>query len=45
MSASLTGSGCLRSAIHFMQGKKWIAEHKHPDPAKLADTTVDLKTL
>jgi 3-phenylpropionate/trans-cinnamate dioxygenase ferredoxin reductase subunit len=29
----------------FMTGKKWIAERKHPDPARLADTTIDLKTV
>ena len=35
----------INSPKDFMQGKKWIAEHKHPDPAQLADTAVDLKTL
>ena len=35
----------VNSARDFMTGKKWIAERKRPDPAKLADTEVDLKTL
>jgi hypothetical protein len=29
----------------FMTGKKWLAERKHPDPARLADPDVDLKSL
>jgi 3-phenylpropionate/trans-cinnamate dioxygenase ferredoxin reductase subunit len=29
----------------FMTGKKWIAERKRPDPGRLADTTIDLKTV
>ena len=29
----------------FIVGKRWIGERKHPDAAKLADTTVDLKSL
>jgi len=28
-----------------MTGKKWIAERKRPDADKLADTTIDLKTI
>jgi 3-phenylpropionate/trans-cinnamate dioxygenase ferredoxin reductase subunit len=35
----------INSAKDFMTGKKWIAERKRPDPAKLADPDVDLKTL
>ncbi len=35
----------INSPKDFMTGKKWIAERKHPDPVKLADLTVDLKTL
>jgi 3-phenylpropionate/trans-cinnamate dioxygenase ferredoxin reductase component len=35
----------INSPKDFMQGKKWIAEHKHPDPAQLADLSVDLKSL
>ncbi|HEX5650209.1 MAG TPA: FAD-dependent oxidoreductase [Steroidobacteraceae bacterium] len=35
----------VNSPKDFMTGKKWIAERKRPDPAKLADTEVDLKTL
>jgi hypothetical protein len=29
----------------FMNGKRWLAERKRPDPALLADPTVDLKTI
>ncbi len=35
----------VSSPRDFMTGKKWIAERKHPDPVKLADTGIDLKTL
>jgi 3-phenylpropionate/trans-cinnamate dioxygenase ferredoxin reductase subunit len=35
----------INSMRDFMTGKKWLAERKRPDPALLADPTVDLKTL
>jgi 3-phenylpropionate/trans-cinnamate dioxygenase ferredoxin reductase subunit len=35
----------VNSPRDFMTGKKWIAECKHPDAEKLADTTIDLKTI
>ena len=35
----------VNSMKDFMNGKKWIAERKHPDTARLADTSVDLKTI
>jgi 3-phenylpropionate/trans-cinnamate dioxygenase ferredoxin reductase subunit len=35
----------INSPKDFMQGKKWIAERKHPDPVRLADLSVDLKSL
>jgi 3-phenylpropionate/trans-cinnamate dioxygenase ferredoxin reductase subunit len=35
----------VNSPRDFMAGKRWIAERKHPDAAKLGDTAVDLKTL
>jgi 3-phenylpropionate/trans-cinnamate dioxygenase ferredoxin reductase subunit len=35
----------INSPKDFMQGKKWIAERKHPNPAQLADLSVDLKSL
>jgi 3-phenylpropionate/trans-cinnamate dioxygenase ferredoxin reductase subunit len=35
----------VNSPRDFMTGRKWIAEIKHPDIAKLADPTIDLKTL
>jgi len=35
----------VNSPRDFMTGKRWIAEHKHPDPARLADPTCDLKSI
>jgi len=35
----------VNSPRDFMTGKRWIAERKHPDAAKLGDTSIDLKTL
>jgi 3-phenylpropionate/trans-cinnamate dioxygenase ferredoxin reductase subunit len=35
----------VNSMKDFMNGKKWIAERKHPDTARLADPSVDLKTI
>ena len=35
----------VNSMRDFMTGKKWIAERKHPDPERLADTSVELKTI
>jgi len=35
----------VNSPRDFMTGKRWIAEHKHPDPAKLADPGCDLKSI
>jgi 3-phenylpropionate/trans-cinnamate dioxygenase ferredoxin reductase subunit len=35
----------VSSPKDFMTGKKWIAERRHPDPVKLADAGLDLKTL
>ena len=35
----------VNSPRDFMTGKRWIAERKHPDPAKLADITCDLKSI
>jgi 3-phenylpropionate/trans-cinnamate dioxygenase ferredoxin reductase subunit len=35
----------VNSPRDFMTGKKWIAERRHPDPAKLADPAIDIKTL
>jgi 3-phenylpropionate/trans-cinnamate dioxygenase ferredoxin reductase subunit len=35
----------INSMRDFMTGKRWLAERKRPDPAQLADPTVDLKTL
>jgi len=35
----------VNSMKDFMNGKKWIAERKHPDTTLLADPSVDLKTI
>ena len=35
----------VNSPKDFMTGKKWIAEHKRPDPVRLADPSTDLKSL
>jgi 3-phenylpropionate/trans-cinnamate dioxygenase ferredoxin reductase subunit len=35
----------VNSPRDFMTGKKWIAERKHLDAARLADTSIDLKTI
>jgi 3-phenylpropionate/trans-cinnamate dioxygenase ferredoxin reductase subunit len=35
----------VNSPKDFMTAKRWIAERKRPDPAKLADPAIDLKTL
>jgi 3-phenylpropionate/trans-cinnamate dioxygenase ferredoxin reductase component len=35
----------VNSMKDFMNGKKWIAERKRPDPARLADLSIDLKTI
>jgi 3-phenylpropionate/trans-cinnamate dioxygenase ferredoxin reductase subunit len=35
----------INSMRDFMNGKKWLAERKRPDPDKLADPNVDLKTF
>jgi 3-phenylpropionate/trans-cinnamate dioxygenase ferredoxin reductase component len=35
----------VNSMRDFMNGKRWIAERKRPDPDLLADGSVDLKTI
>jgi 3-phenylpropionate/trans-cinnamate dioxygenase ferredoxin reductase subunit len=35
----------INSMRDFMTGKKWIADHKRPDPQRLAHPDVDLKSL
>jgi len=44
-SLGLLAVDAVNSPRDFMTGKKWIAERKHPDPARLADTSLDLKTI
>jgi 3-phenylpropionate/trans-cinnamate dioxygenase ferredoxin reductase subunit len=41
----LVAVDAVNSPRDFMTGRRWIAERKRPDPAKLADATLDLKTL
>lgn len=35
----------VSSQKDFMTGKRWLAERRHPDPARLADPGTDLKSL
>jgi 3-phenylpropionate/trans-cinnamate dioxygenase ferredoxin reductase subunit len=35
----------ISSPKDFMPANNWIGEHKRPDPARLADLSVDLKTI
>jgi 3-phenylpropionate/trans-cinnamate dioxygenase ferredoxin reductase subunit len=35
----------VNSPRDFMTGRRWIAERKRPDPTKLADATLDLKSF
>ena len=45
---SLAGAKALdavNSPKDFMSGRRWIAERRHPDPKKLADPGVDLKSF
>ena len=35
----------INSMRDFMTGKRWLAERKRPDPARLADPSADLKTI
>ncbi|MGI9246929.1 MAG: NAD(P)/FAD-dependent oxidoreductase [Steroidobacteraceae bacterium] len=35
----------INSPKDFMNGRKWIAERKRPDAAKLADPAIDIKTI
>jgi 3-phenylpropionate/trans-cinnamate dioxygenase ferredoxin reductase subunit len=44
-SGELLAVDAVNSPKDFMTGKKWIAERKRPDPARLADPATDLKTL
>jgi 3-phenylpropionate/trans-cinnamate dioxygenase ferredoxin reductase subunit len=41
----LLAAEVVNRAPEFVQARKWLAERKRPDPAKLADAGVDLKTL
>jgi len=41
----LVAVDAINSMRDFMTGKRWIAEHKRPDPEKLADSSLDLKTI
>jgi 3-phenylpropionate/trans-cinnamate dioxygenase ferredoxin reductase subunit len=41
----LVAVDAVNSPRDFMTGKRWIAARKQPDPAKLADTACDLKSI
>ena len=43
--SELLAVDAINSMRDFMTGKRWLAERKRPDPALLADPTVDLKTI
>jgi 3-phenylpropionate/trans-cinnamate dioxygenase ferredoxin reductase subunit len=45
LQGELLAVDAVNSPRDFMSGRKWIAERRRPDPAKLADLAVDLKTL
>jgi 3-phenylpropionate/trans-cinnamate dioxygenase ferredoxin reductase subunit len=44
-SGELIAVDAVNSMRDFMTGKKWIAERRRPDPARLADVNEDLKSL
>jgi 3-phenylpropionate/trans-cinnamate dioxygenase ferredoxin reductase subunit len=41
----LVAVDAINSPKDFMSGRRWIAERRQPDPARLADVALDLKTL
>jgi 3-phenylpropionate/trans-cinnamate dioxygenase ferredoxin reductase subunit len=45
LDGELLAVDAINNPRDFMTGKRWIAERKRPDPARLADTSVDLKTI
>jgi 3-phenylpropionate/trans-cinnamate dioxygenase ferredoxin reductase subunit len=45
LKGELLAVDAINNPRDFMTGKKWIAERKRPDPARLADTSIDLKTV
>jgi 3-phenylpropionate/trans-cinnamate dioxygenase ferredoxin reductase component len=45
LQGELIAVDAVNSPKDFMNGRRWIAERRHPDIAKLADTSVDLKTF
>jgi len=45
LKGELLAVDAINNPRDFMTGKKWIAERKHPDPVRLADSTNDLKSL
>jgi 3-phenylpropionate/trans-cinnamate dioxygenase ferredoxin reductase subunit len=44
-SGELLAVNAVNRSADFMQGGKWIAGRKRPDPKKLADPSVDLATI
>ena len=45
LQGELIAVDAVSSPKDFMSGRRWIAERRHPDVTKLADVSVDLKTL
>jgi len=45
LQGELIAVDAVNSPKDFMSGRRWIAERRHPDPMKLADPGVDLKSF
>ena len=45
LQGELIAVDAVNSPKDFMSGRRWIAERRHPDPVKLADPGVDLKSF
>jgi 3-phenylpropionate/trans-cinnamate dioxygenase ferredoxin reductase subunit len=45
LQGELIAVDAVNSPKDFMSGRRWIAERRCPDVSKLADTSVDLKTM
>ena len=45
LQGELIAVDAVNSPKDFMSGRRWIAERRQPDPARLADVALDLKTL
>jgi 3-phenylpropionate/trans-cinnamate dioxygenase ferredoxin reductase subunit len=45
LQGELIAVDAVNSPKDFMSGRRWIAERRHPDVTKLADMSVELKTM